>query len=211
MRFLPIHTLKQLAWVLLVVMALPTCVFAGVPLEVGLYKSSLLKLNKKMVLVTLANTNVTAITGATFTDTYPANVTTATTPNASTTCPSGTVSFTGGSVSLSGGTIPANGSCTVSIDVTSSVVNSYVNTLSAGAVTTTNAGSNASGASATLVVNATPTIAKSFSFNAATGIANLNITITNNHSAGISGLSFTDLLPSGMTTKVSFDSTRAAR
>jgi len=37
-------------------MVLPTCVFAGVPLEVGLYKSTLLKLNKKMVLVTLANT-----------------------------------------------------------------------------------------------------------------------------------------------------------
>lgn len=56
MRFLSIHTLKQLAWVLLIVMAVPTCVFAGVPLEVGLYKSTLLKLNKKMVLVTLANT-----------------------------------------------------------------------------------------------------------------------------------------------------------
>lgn len=150
--------------------------------------------------ITLSNANATVITAAAFTDTYPADVTTAAAPNTSTTCPSGTVSFTAGSVSLAGGTIPAYGSCTVSIDVTSSVVNSYTNTLAAGAVTTANAGSSSAAASATLTVNATPTITKSFSFNAATGVATMSITIVNNHTAGISGLSFTDLFPSGMTT-----------
>ncbi|QEM68881.1 pilus assembly protein CpaC [Geobacter sp. FeAm09] len=41
---------------LLLVVALVSPAMAGIPLEVGLFKSTLLKLNKKMVLVTLANT-----------------------------------------------------------------------------------------------------------------------------------------------------------
>jgi len=56
MRILSTHKLKQLAWILFIAIVLPSYAFAGIPLEVGLYKSSLLKLNKKMVLVTLANT-----------------------------------------------------------------------------------------------------------------------------------------------------------
>lgn len=152
--------------------------------------------------VTLTNANANAISGAAFTDTYPADMTTAATPNASTSCPSGAVSFTGGSLSLSGGAIPANSSCTVSINVTSDVVNNtgYVNIIGIGEVTSTNAGSNTTAASATLIVNATPTITKSFSFNTSTGASAMTLTITNNHPAGISGLSFTDLFPTGMTT-----------
>jgi pilus assembly protein CpaC len=56
MKMLPGHTDQKIAWLLLFLLLVPSFAFAGVPLEVGLYKSSLLKLNKKMVLVTLANT-----------------------------------------------------------------------------------------------------------------------------------------------------------
>ena len=56
MNILPNHTDKKIAWLLLFLLLVPSFAFAGVPLEVGLFKSSLLKLNKKMVLVTLANT-----------------------------------------------------------------------------------------------------------------------------------------------------------
>jgi len=56
MKILSIHKLSRLALVLFIAMVFPSFAFAGIPLEVGLYKSSLLKLNKKMVLVTLANT-----------------------------------------------------------------------------------------------------------------------------------------------------------
>lgn len=177
------------------VLGAPTVAKAFSPATIGMGQTSTLT-------VTLTNPNATAITGAAFTDTYPANVATAVTPNASTTCASGIVGSTAGSVSLSGATIPPGGSCTVSIDVTSSVVNlaGYVNTIAAGAVTTANAGSNAAPASATLVVNATPTIAKSFAFNPATGVATMSITITNNDTVAISALSFTDLFPTGMTT-----------
>ncbi len=177
------------------VLGAPTVAKAFTPSTIGNGQTSTLT-------ITLTNANATAITGAAFTDTYPANVTTAVAPNASTTCSSGTVGSTAGTVSLSGATIPASGSCTVSIDVTSNVVNlvGYVNTIAAGAVTTTNAGSNAAAASATLIVNATPTIAKSFVFNPATGVAAMSITITNNDTVAITALSFTDLFPSGMLT-----------
>lgn len=56
MKMLPNHTAQKISWLLFFLMLLPSFALAGVPLEVGLYKSSLLKLNKKMVLVTLANT-----------------------------------------------------------------------------------------------------------------------------------------------------------
>jgi uncharacterized repeat protein (TIGR01451 family) len=152
--------------------------------------------------ITLTNPNAAAITGAAFTDTYPTDLVTAGTPNEVTTCASGSVGTTAGTVSLSTATIPASGSCTVSVDVTSSVVNlgGYTNTIAIGAVTTSNTGSNTGAASDTLIVNATPTITKSFSFNPATGIGTMDIDITNNDVAPITNLSFTDLFPAGMST-----------
>jgi uncharacterized repeat protein (TIGR01451 family) len=50
------------------------------------------------------------------------------------------------------GLIPANGSCTVTADVTAAVAGSYVNSLPAGALQTSN-GNNAAPAEATLTVN----------------------------------------------------------
>lgn len=56
MKILSTRILRRLALLLFISMMVPTFAWAGIPLEVGLYKSSLLKLNKRMVLVTLANT-----------------------------------------------------------------------------------------------------------------------------------------------------------
>ena len=50
------------------------------------------------------------------------------------------------------GLIPANGSCTVTADVTAAVAGTYVNSLPAGALQTSN-GNNAAPADATLIVN----------------------------------------------------------
>jgi hypothetical protein len=55
---------------------------------------------------------------------------------------------------LSGGTIPANGSCTVTLTVTSAVVGSYTNTIAAGALSTSPAGGNAAAVHAALTVSA---------------------------------------------------------
>ncbi|MCW8922941.1 MAG: hypothetical protein OQK69_04845 [Gammaproteobacteria bacterium] len=151
--------------------------------------------------ITLTNPNATVITGAAFTDTYPANLVNAATTNLANSCGgTATAVASAGSLSLSGGTIPPGGSCSMSVDVTSSIATDYINTLAIGDVTTTNAGSNTVAATDTLTVNTTPTINKSFSFDTVTGIATMTIVITNNDAAAITNLSLTDSFPSGMKT-----------
>lgn len=103
--------------------------------------------------VTLTNLNASAITSVSFTDIYPAGLTTAVVPNLTNTCGAAVVS-NAISFAVSGGTIPASGSCAIGIDVTAAAANSYVNTIPAGGVTSS-AGSNTAPASATLTVAAT--------------------------------------------------------
>jgi len=100
--------------------------------------------------ITLTNASASAITGIAFTDTYPAGLVTATTPNIATTC-GGTSSSTANSLSLTGGSLLGNSSCTVAIDVTAATDGSYVNDIPAGAVTSS-AGSNTAATTATLNV-----------------------------------------------------------
>ncbi|HJV35285.1 hypothetical protein [Geomonas sp.] len=171
--------------------------------------------------ITLTNNNSVAVTGLSFNDLFPAGVVTANPPNLSLGCggalkswngtAAGTISAAGGDagINFTGGTIPAKdasgnpGTCTVSIQVTSSTVNpspGYQNVLPVGSVSSVNAGSNTAQASATLLVYGTPAIAKSFDFTTSPGTGTMVLTITNNHTTGISGLSFTDLFPSGMVT-----------
>ena len=80
---------------------------------------------------TLTNPNAVALAGAAFTDTLPAGMQVASTPNASSTC-GGTFAPIAGATALSfsGGTIPANGQCTIQVDVTASSIGTYVNTSS---------------------------------------------------------------------------------
>ncbi len=63
---------------------------------------------------------------------------------------------------LSGGGLPALGVCSIQVDVTSSTVRSYVNTIPIGAVQTT-VGNNTVAGTATLQVLALPSVLKSFS------------------------------------------------
>jgi ice-binding like protein/exosortase sorting signal-containing protein len=105
--------------------------------------------------VTLSNPNAaTAALTAPLIDTLPSGVVIAATPNVSTTCGGGApVAVAGGStVTLpAGSSIPANGNCTLTANVTAAVGGSYVNTLAAGALETTN-DNNAGPAVATLTV-----------------------------------------------------------
>lgn len=127
--------------------------------------------------ITLTNPNATAITGAAFTDTYPANMRNTSSAAGATTCAGGTVTAAnaGGSVALGGGTIPANGSCTVTVNVTSATSGSYLN--STGTVTTTNAGSGTS-ASATLTVLPSVSIASASAVEGNAGTTAMTFTIT---------------------------------
>ncbi|HEX3062678.1 MAG TPA: DUF11 domain-containing protein [Usitatibacter sp.] len=103
--------------------------------------------------ITIGNNNAAPITVTSVTDTFPGGLTAAAAPNLATTCAGGVTSNTATSATLTGGTVPANGTCTVTIDVTSaSAGSSLVNTIPVGALTTS-IGPNAVAASATLAVN----------------------------------------------------------
>ena len=106
--------------------------------------------------ITLSNPyGADATLTAPLTDTLPSGVVIAATPNVSTTCGGGGApgaSAGGTTVTLPlGRSIPANGSCTLTVNVTAAVGGSYSNTLPAGALVTSN-GNNAAPAVATLTV-----------------------------------------------------------
>ncbi|MDJ0822808.1 MAG: hypothetical protein QNJ09_13485, partial [Paracoccaceae bacterium] len=110
---------------------------------------------------TITNPTDFEATGVSFVDNFPASLVIADTPNASNTCGgsddagAGRMLFT-----FTGGTIPANGSCTVEVDVTSNVPDTYDNTTDA----LTSSLGETPGATASLNVRAvsTPLFTKSF-------------------------------------------------
>lgn len=126
--------------------------------------------------LTLTNLNTIALTGVAVTDTYPAQITNAIPANGATSC-GGTVSATdgGGGVSLTSGTIPASGSCTVTVDVTSTTSGAHTNTTG---VVSTNEAPNSATANADLNVNDLPTITKAFSTDPIAYGATSTLTIT---------------------------------
>ena len=149
--------------------------------------------------ILLTNPNATAITGAALTDTYPAKLlNTASGASAATTCLSGSVSGANGgtSLALTTGTVPANGSCTVTVNVTSAAAGSYLN--STGVVATANAGP-ASAGSATLTVAASPSISKAFTPTTiiANGLSTMSFVIVNPNGIALTGMAFTDNFPTG--------------
>ncbi len=154
--------------------------------------------------ITLSNTdgNAASLT-APLTDTLPTGVVISSA--GSTTC-GGTITAVSGSstVTLTGGSIPADGSCTVTVGVTSPNAGTFINSIASGALQTSNGG-NTAPAVATLTVNAPgnspPTVNKGFS--PATilsgGISTLTITLNNPDSAVASLTApLTDPLPNGV-------------
>ncbi|MBX3673920.1 MAG: DUF11 domain-containing protein [Burkholderiales bacterium] len=157
--------------------------------------------------VTLSNPNGVAVTGAAFTDVFPAAPGAMTLANAtaSNTC-GGTLADNGGGalgagdagIQLAGGTIPAGGSCAVTVNVTAAAPGTYTNTLAAGAVTSANAGASLAAANASLVVTAPPTIAKAFApaTIAADGTSTITFTLANPNPLALTAAAFTDTLAS---------------
>jgi mucin-19 len=156
--------------------------------------------NVSRLSVTLTNPNAVEVTGADFTDTYPAGLLNTSTPGASTTCVGGVVvALAGGnSFDLSSAKIPAGGSCTVSVNVSAAATGSYLNTT--GLISTTNA-SNAAAASATLTVTMpAPAVSKVFSPVQITvnGSSTLTVTLSNPNASAITAAAFTDSYPAGL-------------
>jgi uncharacterized repeat protein (TIGR01451 family) len=154
--------------------------------------------------ITLSNPNSTVATlTADLVDNFPIDVTIG--GAASTTCggaPTLTAVLHGSAITLSAGaTIPTNGSCTVIVPVTASIVGPHVNLTSA--LATDKGTAPAAGATLTVrtPVSIVPTMSKAFS------PANINVadqsllTITfGNANAGVASLAtFADTLPLGVT------------
>jgi uncharacterized repeat protein (TIGR01451 family) len=136
--------------------------------------------------LTISNPNGLALSGLALTDTFPANLVVAPTPNIT-------------SINLAGGTVAANTSCTLSVDVTSSIAGSYSNTADGVASTQTGA---AGAVSNTVVLNVvdTPTIVKSFlPISVAAGSpSTMTLVITNPNAIALTGLLFADNFPTDL-------------
>ncbi len=123
---------------------------------------------------------------------------------ASTTC-GGVVTTSSSMLTLTGGAIPSRGSCSVTMPVSARAAGPYFNSISAGALQTTQ-GSNVNPAAAILTVVApviisAPTITEVFGLSsiAAGGTSLLTITLTNPNGTEAQLLApFTDLLPGGL-------------
>ena len=161
------------------------------------------------ITLTLSNSNSVAITGVGFTDTLPTAMEGPTSymvilnpPAPSTTC-GGTAVYTAlsgyNSFSVSGLSIPANSTCTVTFSVTAYSSGIYVNTIPAGALTSST-GTNTNPATATLTVGNSlqpPSIAKSFGTNPVLvgATTTLTFTLTNPNATSIGSAGFIDMLP----------------
>ena len=186
----------------------PTVTKSFAPAAVGVNLPSVLTIR-------LDNSNAFPMSGAGFTDAYPANLVNAPSPGGATTCAGGLVSAVAGagSATLTGGTIPASGFCLLTVNVVGVTAGALVNNLPIGAVTTTNAGSNtAASNNATLTVLAPPAVVKDFigpSYLVPYGLAGttmplntatvMRIRLTNpSTTTAITGAEFTDNYPGGL-------------
>jgi uncharacterized repeat protein (TIGR01451 family) len=152
---------------------------------------------------TIQNNNTTvALTGVGFSDTLPAGLVISTPNGLTGTCGAGTITATAGTntISLNGGTIAASSSCTFSVNVTGTAAGQQNNTT--GNVTSTEGGTGGT-ASASVIVVAPPSIAKAFnpSTIALNATTSLTFTITNPaaNTVSLTGVAFTDTLPTGLT------------
>ncbi|NNG22531.1 DUF7933 domain-containing protein [Telluria aromaticivorans] len=182
-----------------------TCVAASVSVSKAFNPPTIAAGGTSTLTLTLSNTGSSAATlTAPFTDNLPTGLTVAATPNATTTC-GGAVTTSTSSVTLTGGAIPANGSCTVSANVTATTGGAYLNTVAAGSLQTSN-GSNTGPATATLTVTpVTPTSSVTLgkAFSPATiakgGFSTLTLTLSNTGALpAIQTVPLVDTLPSGV-------------
>lgn len=141
-------------------------------------------------------------TSLSFSDTFPAGMTVAATPNASTTCTGGTLTATANTstLSYSGGTVPALSTCTVSVDVTA--VNAGPNVNISGDLTSDIGNSGTASDTLTVNLSPAPTFNKAFSPSSIVQGDTSTLTFTIDNSVGlitVNSLDFTDVMPASMT------------
>ena len=143
--------------------------------------------------------NTVGLTGVGFTDTLPTGLTVST--GSASACGTGTVTRTApDGFALSGGSIATGSNCQFSVMVTGSAAGSHTNTT--GAVTSVEGGTGNT-ASASIAVDAPPTIAAVFNPSSigTGGTSQLTITMTNpaGNPVPLTFVGLTDTLPAGLT------------
>ena len=131
--------------------------------------------------VTLSNNTGSSVSGAGFSDTYPAGLVNASNPSNSGSCGAGILSgATGNNVlGITGATIAANSACTVSVSVTAATAGTYSNTATNTSSLTSTASLTVTAISPTLsTVTASPTSVP------ADGVSTSTITVTLKDGAG---------------------------
>ena len=155
--------------------------------------------------IVISNNNpTTTLTQASLTDNLPSNVFLANpvSPTLSGCGPSPSLTAVSGgtSVTLNNGTIAPNSTCTIMVNVTSSVQGAYTNTIPANALQTQQGLTNVTEASTRLNVQGVG-ISKRFSPDSlpAGGTTTLSITLQNPTSSAYTGVNFSDDLPAPLT------------
>ncbi|MGQ9837129.1 MAG: DUF7933 domain-containing protein [Cyanobacteriota bacterium] len=146
----------------------------------------------------ISNPNSVNLTGLAFTDTLPSGLVVASPLNFTNGC-GGVLTAGQNVISLTNGTLGAGQACTINVDVVSGAVGSYINP----AVTlTSNEANPAQSTPVNLVVDLAPApgFTKAFLTNPATfpSPTTLEFQISNPNSVNLTGLAFTDTLPSGL-------------
>jgi len=170
---------------------------------------------QNQITITLDNPNAAALTGLAFTDNLPEPLQVASPVTTGGTC-GGTFTNGGGgaltagdtSFRITGGTIPAEGSCTVTIRVTVDPTRTTVaqnalvdNDLPASSIMTAQGATNGALISGSVRVQTGGAVAKAFApstiFQGQT--STLTLTLRNYNLTAITGVSFTDDMPAGIT------------
>lgn len=158
--------------------------------------------------INVSNTSSVAINDVAFTDVFPQGIQVYSTPNAQTTCAGATVAATpgGGQVALTGANLAANGSCQVTVQVTSVAFLNLTNTIPAKAVTSQGGYTNAQATSATLTTLQGLGVSKGFepAYVSPNAVSRLKIRLVNTFDPNIqnptvlTGVTYTDQLPAGL-------------
>jgi uncharacterized repeat protein (TIGR01451 family) len=151
--------------------------------------------------VKLSNQNNVDLDNATFTDTMPTGMQVFTSPNLATTC-GGTITTTPGSNSFNftGGIVPANGTCDITLQVTSVRSGNLTNVIPVNTVTSLQGATNPQPASKSLTVLPSVAVQKSFdpTIVAQGQTATLAIDLLNSNTFLLNGAALTDTFPVGL-------------
>ena len=175
----------------------------GVGVQKGFNPTAVAPGQTSRLTVKLVSTlNTLSLSNVAVTDSLPAGVVIAATPNLASTCNTSPTATAGGSsVSISGVALAAQANCTFSVDVSAASVGTYVNMIPVSGVTSSEGYANQTAASATLTVASAPTVSVAYGVASiqSGGSTTLTTTVTNTSTQALSGVALTNSLPAGLT------------